>query len=287
MRRRTARRRVMVIVGRVAVGLGLLVGLTFGLPACSATTGPVQQVKINEPLGAAAVTDITIKMGAGRLTVRPGAPGLASGAIDYNVPSAKPTVTRTDSSLSIEQSGPNVPVLGKIVNNWNLQLGKSPMTLSIEAGAYSGSLDLTGLTIQNLTITDGASKNDVTFNAPNPGQMDAFSYKTGASTITLRNLANANFRKLTFEGGAGSYLLDFGGVLRADTTAQIKAGVGAVEVRVPVGTAAKLEVHGSLNKVSAQGEWRETGGNYATAGTGKVLTITVNMSVGTLKLTTR
>jgi hypothetical protein len=277
----------MTMTGRISVGFALLVALGLLFSACSATTGPMQTVKVNEPLGAAGTTDVRIKMGAGKLTLRPGAPGLASGTIDYNVPSAKPSVKRTDSELSIEQSGPNVPVLGKIINTWDLQLGKSPMTLSVEAGAYSGSLDLTGLTLQNLTITDGASKNDVTFNAPNPGQMDTFSYKTGASTVTLKNLANANFRKLTFEGGAGSYLLDFGGTLRAEANAQIKAGVGSMEIRVPAGVAASLEVKGSLNMVSVEGGWHETGGKYTTSGSGKVLTISVDMSVGTLRLTTR
>jgi hypothetical protein len=287
MSRRKGWRGRVTMAGRLGTSLALLAGIGLLFSACGATTGPVQQVKINEPLGAAATTDVLIKMGAGSLTLRPGAEGLASGTIDYNVPSAKPAVKRGESDLSIEQSGPNAPVLGKIINNWDLQLGKAPMTLTVEAGAYNGSLDLTGLTLQSLTIKDGAAKNEVTFNSPNPGQMETFSYKTGASTVTLKNLANANFRKLTFEGGAGSYLLDFGGTLRAEANAQIKAGVGSMEIRVPAGIAAKLEVKGSLNKVSVEGEWRETGNNYATSGSGKVLTISVDMSVGTLKLTTR
>ena len=259
--------------------------LSIGLVGCSATPGPTQQLTVNEPLGGAAVTDVQLKMGAGKLTLQPGGAGLVQGVIRYNIPSWKPSVKRTDSQLIIDQGNPGAGgLLGKVVNDWTLQLGKAPMTLRIDAGAYEGSMDLSGLTLRTLTIKDGASKTQVKFNTPNPGQMDNLTYTTGASTVTLSGLANANFQQMKFEGGAGSYTLDFSGNLRTDATVTIKAGVGSMQIDVPPGTASQVNLSGTLTKVSTQGAWTTVGSSYSTTGSGKSLTINVSMSVGTLKL---
>lgn len=186
----------------------VIVGLAACSAGCTVETGVTQELVVDEPLGAAAVTEVELEMGAGDLTIAPGAVGLASGTIRHNVESWKPTVTRTDTRLTIKQgSQKGVSGLGsEIVNKWDLELGRPPMRLKISAGAYEGLFDLSGLTLQDLSIRDGASRTQVRFNSPNPGQMTDFSYKTGASTVTLIGLANANFRSMTFDGGRGPTL---------------------------------------------------------------------------------
>lgn len=269
----------------VMVALVATAVLALVVVGCSAKPGPTQEFTVNEPLGSAAITDVQLKMGAGKLTLQPGASGLISGVIRYNILSWKPSVKRTDSQLIIDQGNPSAGgLLGSIVNDWTLQLGKAPMTLRIDAGAYEGDLDLSGLTLRSLAIRDGASKVQVKFTAPNPGQMDSFTYNTGASTVVLAGLANANFQQMKFQGGAGAYALDFSGDLRTDATVSIKAGVGSVQISVPPGTSSQVNVSGALTKVSAQGSWTTVGKTYSTAGSGKSLTINVEMSVGTLKL---
>ena len=277
------------------LGIAMLVSVTFAV-SCSVGVdiGPTQELAIDEPLGSAAVTDVEIAMGAGNLSVGPGATGLASGVIRYNVDAWKPVVVRTDKKLTIEQGkkGGLEALGGDVVNDWQLQLGGAPMRLQVSAGAYEGTYDLGGLTLQDLTIKDGASKTEVNFDSANPGQMQRLLYETGASTVNLTGLANANFRTLEFKGGAGSYTLDFSGQLRTDGTVRVEAGVGTVTVLVPVGTAARVTVEGSLTDVSLEGEWTTTGKTSSTpavqaGGQGKTLTITVDMSVGTLKLVTK
>lgn len=186
----------------------VIVGLAACSVGCTVETGVTQELVVDEPLGAAAVTEVELEMGAGDLTIAPGAVGLASGTIRYNVESWKPTVIRTDKKLSIKQgSQKGVSGLGsEIVNKWDLELGRPPMRLKISAGAYEGLFDLSGLTLQDLSIRDGASRTQVRFNSPNPGQMANFTYKTGASTVTLIGLANANFKSMTFDGGGGDLL---------------------------------------------------------------------------------
>jgi hypothetical protein len=273
--------------------LALMLSLPAFLGGCGVDIGPTQEVTVNEPLGAAAVTEVKISMGAGTLSLSPGASGLAAGVIRFNVEAWRPVVERTDSRLTIEQgSQKGLAGLGAdIVNKWTLQLGAAPMRLQVSAGAYEGTYDLSGLTLQGLSIKDGAAKSKVMFNSANPGQMDRLKYETGASTVSLIGLANANFKDLEFKGGAGTFTLDFSGQLRTDGGARVEAGVGTVRIVVPAQTAARVTVNGALNHVSLEGQWTADGKTYSnpaamSAAQGRSLTIDVEMSVGSLSLVT-
>ena len=217
---------------------------------------------IDEPLGSAAVTDVTLSMGAGKLSVQPGATGLASGVIRYNVESWKPEVTRTDSALTIKQgSTKGLSGLGSdIVNDWDLKLGIAPIRLAVTAGAYEGTYELGGLSLQRLSIKDGASKSQVSFSAPNPSQMESLTYETGASSVTLTGLGDANFKKMDVQGRRGlvhpRLLRDSCG---ATVRSSIEAGVGSVHIIVPAGTAAKVIVKGKLTNVTQEGAWVTAG----------------------------
>lgn len=261
------------------------------ITACEVEVGVTQELVIDEPLGSAAVTEVEIEMGAGELQLAPGAPGLASGTIRYNVLAWEPKVTRTDSQLSIRQNkGKEISGFDPgIVNEWDLKLGKAPMRLKVSAGAYHGTYDLSGLTLLDLNVEDGAANTKVMFNSLNPAQMDTLSYETGASSITLIGLANANFRSMKFKGGAGSYHLDFSGQVRTDAKVEVEAGAGSLRLTVPAHTAAVVTLSGSLNDVDAQGDWTVNNNTYttpvvATARPGRLLLITVNMSLGSLVL---
>lgn len=276
-------------------GLGL-VALVFvlALPilgGCGVDIGPVQEIIIDERLGGAAVSDVELSMGAGTLTIGPGAAGLASGTVRYNVEPWKPEIVRDDDSLAVRQGDQKgLAGLGsEIINEWSIRLGASPVRLKVTAGAYRGTYDLGGLTLLGLTIKDGAAQTQVDFSSPNLGQIDLFKYETGASKVSMTGLAYANFKSMEFSGGAGSYLLDFSGELRTDALVKVKAGVGSVELRVPIDTATRITVDGSLNDISLEGSWTTVGKTHSNpaadaGGAGRVLNISVDMSVGTLRL---
>ena len=274
------------------VAVGALIGAGLLLAGCGIGTGPTQELKVNEALGSAAVTDVTVSMGAGKLSIQPGGTGLVSGLIRYNVEKWKPAVTRTDSAVTIKQGTTKglSGVATNIVNDWALQLGGAPMRLSVTAGAYQGTYELGGLSLQKLSIKDGAAKTAVSFSTPNPSQMESLTYETGASSVALTGLADANFKKMEFKGGAGSFTLDFSGQLRSAGSVSVSAGVGSVHIIVPASTATKVVVKGKLTDVSQEGSWTASGKTYVTpsVGTGqqgKLLTITVSMDLGSLKLT--
>ena len=156
-----------------ALALLALCALGWLVAGCGVSIGVTKTLTIDEPLGSAAVTDVELSMGSGKLTVAPGAVGLASGTVRYNVETWVPNVARSDAKLSIKQANRKSPIglVADIVNEWNLQLGKAPMRLRVTAGSYEGAYDLSGLTLQELSIKDGAARSQVMFNSPNPGQM--------------------------------------------------------------------------------------------------------------------
>jgi hypothetical protein len=286
------RRKKMTMAAVVAV-LALVVAAAVGLmiTGCGIGIGPKQTFKVDEKLGAAAVTDVTVSMGAGTLDIGPGASGLVSGTITYNVEKWKPEVVRGDSSVAIKQ-GTTKGLSGVgtgVVNDWELKLGVAPVRLAVTAGAYEGTYELGGMSLQKLSIKDGAAKTRVNFGSANPSQLETLSYETGASTVTLGGLADANFKKLQFKGGAGSFTFDFSGELRTSGSVTIDSGASSVHIIVPGGTAAKVVLKGKLTDVSQEGTWTAVDKSYSTPGAassgGKLLTITVNMDVGSLTLT--
>ncbi|MHB0987109.1 MAG: toast rack family protein [Bellilinea sp.] len=278
---------------KIAITLVILV-LVGATLACSFTINTdkvklseTQVLDINEPVPAdLAGARVEIDMGAGRLNIAGGAQGLVEGAITYNVFGWTPEVTRDDGSVRIQQGRledikiPNTDV----VNDWDLLLGAFPTDLEISAGAYEGLIDLSGVALTNLKITDGASKATVEFNNLNPVVMDSFSYKTGASQVKIYGIGNANTSQFTFDGGAGDYTLDFSGTLKQDLAVNVTSGVSKIEIIISENVPARITISGGLNNVSPSGTWSITGSVYEKTGTGPRIDITIDMGVGSLDL---
>jgi hypothetical protein len=257
------------------------------IPAARMQTGETQTLTVNEPASQGSTsTPVSISMGAGTLQITGGATGLVEGSIKYNVAEWKPTVTHQGSALSIAQ-GTNMSNQlppQNVVNDWQLKLGQTPIDLTINAGAYNSTLNLGGVPLTSLAINDGASNANISFTTPNPARMQRLAYKTGASTISLTGLGNANFAEMSFEGGAGSYTLDFSGKLQQPSNVHISSGVSNFKINVPATTACKVVMTGAMNSVSTQGAWTVSDKIYSLPGQGPELTITVELGVGSLEL---
>jgi len=232
---------------------------------------------------------LTLSFGAGNFTLKPGADGaVVSGTATYNVEDFKPKVTINQNVIHVEQGNlklggiPNFK--NNIRNDWVLQLGDVPIRLSVNGGAYTGRYELGGLSLENLSIADGAADVNLAFSSPNRVDMDTFNYTTGASSVKLTGLANARFAEMKFRSGAGDYTLDFGGELRFDTSVSVESGLSNVTMIVPVGVAARVIFEGGLTNISKSGEWVKNGNEYTQPGHGPVLTIVVKMAAGSLKL---
>ena len=231
-------------------------------------------------------TRLTISFGAGRLTLSPGAEDLVEGTVVYNFDELKPEIVEKEGSVEIKQGEFRDFVnLKDIKNDWNLQLGDMPIDLHINAGAYEGAYELGGLSLTGLTVKDGAADVELSFSEPNQSEMSVLRYETGASSVTLSGLANANFSTLIFSGGAGSYELDFSGELQDDAAVEIEAGAGDVQLIIPKGVNAEVTVESAIVSINHSSGWSQNGNDYTQDGEGPMLTIIVQMAAGNLTIT--
>lgn len=265
--------------------------------ACSFTiqvpetkTGPDITTAIDEPYADSGdTTELSIEMGGGSLTIGEGSGKLVEGQIITNVPTWKPEVVRSDEKITLTQSSAEKSLTipsGKLKNEWDLKLGtKEPIALEIKAGAYKSDITFGNVPLTDLSIEDGASQTRIVFDKPNTQVMDTFIYNTGASQVSLINLANANFKEMVFESGAGSYTLDFNGELKQDATVDIQSGLSNFKIIVPSDTDAVITLSGGVNNVSLKGTWTVDSNEYQTQSTkGPRLEINIEMGVGNLEL---
>ncbi len=287
--------RRMIFLAITAIALATLAcSININLPSTEVKTGPIVTDNINVPLlsDRQAVADITFQFGAGNLSLQPATTGtdLVSGTAKYNVTDLKPTITTNGNTIKIEQGNlklTGIPTFNtSVVNDWSLSLANAPMNLAIKAGAYKGTYELGGLSINSLDITDGASKVDLSFSKPNQMKMTSLQYTTGASEVSIKGLANAYLSDMTFRSGAGNYTLDFSGNLRSDITVNIESGVSQVTISIPQGMNAQVLTETGLMTVSASGSWQQQGSKYSLAGSGNTITIHVKMGAGNLRLET-
>jgi hypothetical protein len=263
-------------------------GFSVNLPS-SGTPEPTVTDKIQVDVPSSGKARLTLSFGAGELYLSPGTQdALVDGTAKYNYSKIKPVIKTDGDNVNIsagEGKFNTLPNFGDLTNRWDLKLGSAPTDLAIEAGAYNGEFELGGLSLTGLTIKDGASTVTVSFTNPNKSEMSILRYETGASTVKLKGLANANFGTLDFSGGAGDYTLDFSGDLQRSATATIDAGLCNILLIIPEGIHAVVTVDGGAANVTSGTGWTQSGSVYTQAGEGPTLTIVVNIGAGNLTLT--
>ena len=269
----------------------LACGLTFNLPITDIKTGPTVSEDIHVPPldSPDEVAEITMNFGAGELNLAPGAEdALLSGTATYNIRDFKPEITTDGNQVTIQTGDleiKGIPNFGEDYRNtWDFELGDTPMELRINSGAYQGRFELGDLALRSLRVADGAADVRLSFSKPNKTQMDTLRYDTGASSVKLSGLANANFEKLSFKCGAGEYTLDFSGELQRDAMVTIDAGLSSVTIIVPEGVSARVLVDGGLANVDFGGDWDKMGNEYIQSGEGPRISINVKIGAGNVEL---
>lgn len=253
-------------------------------------TGPTlsEPIQVESPQGQPP-TDVTLSFGAGTLKILPNpGQGFIRGTATYNVKDFKPEIINQPGIVKIKQGNFKLNAVPKvnqrIKNEWSLAFSNNPMDLTIKSGGYTGKYEFGGLGLTELHISDGAANVDLSFSTPNPADMHAFRYETGASNITMDHLGNANFQTMLFESGGGNYHLDFSGMLRRNASIFIETGLSRLVITVPTDTAATAQFEGPLSRVSAKGAWQKSGEDYIQHGSGPQLTFTIETKAGTVTL---
>jgi hypothetical protein len=93
---------------------------------------------------------------------------------------------------------------------WELHFSPEiPLSLDVELSVGKGEFRMGGLQVKDFTLSTGASDVNISFDSPNVGTIENFNIESGLSRFRATKLGNANFKHLRFQGGVGSYLLDF------------------------------------------------------------------------------
>ncbi len=121
-----------------------------------------------------------------------------------------------------------------------------PLDLNLELGVIKGNLDFSGLKINNLDLEIGVSKGIIFFDEPNSISLENCSIEGGVGKFKIKKLGNANIRSLFFEGGVGSYELDFSGEYQQNLRANIELGMGKVKLYLPRYIGTRVEVSKSF-----------------------------------------
>lgn len=108
-----------------------------------------------------------------------------------------------------------------------------PISFDIELGVGRGDFNLSGLDVKDFNLSTGASDVTLAFDQPNTGTIENLTIESGVSKFDARSLGNANFRHFRFQGGMGSYTLDFGGALKNEVDVDIEVGLGLVTIIIP------------------------------------------------------
>ncbi len=121
-----------------------------------------------------------------------------------------------------------------------------------------------------------------------PLHAELLQVSSGAVSIELENLANANFEEMRLSGGAAGYELDFGGMLLRDAQVSMETGMSGVEVSVPASTAARIVAETTLGSVDVGDGFTKREGAYLTEGAlraeAPVLEIRAGVRLGSLRL---
>lgn len=126
-------------------------------------------------------------------------------------------------------------------SSWNMRFTKSiPISFDISLGLGKGDFNFTGLSVKDLNISSGASSVVMEFDTPNPSIIEQLSIETGLSKFHAQGLCNANFEHLRFEGGVGSYYLNFDGNLDREVDVEVEVGLGTLTIELPEQIGAKI-----------------------------------------------
>lgn len=174
--------------------------------------------------------------------------------------------------------------------SWNLDFSDAvPISFEVELGVGKGTFDLSGLQVKDFNLSTGASDVTVTFNTPNQESIENINIETGLSRFVGEKLGNANFRHLNFQGGVGTYTLDFSGQLQHEVDVEIDVGMGSITIIVPSNIGARVFYKQNwLSSIDLEDEFTNEGegeyrsANYATA-EGK-MNIRIGSGLGSIKL---
>jgi hypothetical protein len=138
------------------------------------------------------------------------------------------------------------------------------LDIRLSLGAVDADLDFGGLRVSELDLTTGASQATVRFAKVNPLRCQRASFSAGAADIAVLGLGNSRCETISFEGGVGKVVLDFGGAASSSAKVQVKMTVGGITLRLPRGAGVRIKMDKFLSSFDAAGLVRSGNGFVST-----------------------
>ncbi len=181
--------------------------------------------------------------------------------------------------------------IGNLENGtWTLRFSDAiPISFDVELGIGRGTFDMTGLQVKDFNLSTGASEVDLTFDEQNAVEIENLNIESGMSRFNGRNLCNARFKHFHFQGGVGSYTLDFGGDLKSEVDVDIEVGLGFATLIVPKEIGARIMYEKNwVSKLDCDADFENNAANeYQSANyyhvAGKI-NITLDSGLGSIKV---
>lgn len=261
---------------------GLLRGLRpLAMTAFLVSPLAAQQMRNYEyarPLGSERRLHAVIEFAAGRLDLRPAAPGRLYGfSLSYDADRFRP-IGRYDAeagqvNLGVEGiggGGIRVDRRKALPQDALIELPAGvDLTLDASLGAAESHLELGGLRLSALDLKTGASRTTINFASRTTGSCRTASVSSGAGELTISSAGNSGCRSWRLEGGVGAMHLDLGGAWPADARVTLNMALGGVTLAVPKDLGVRVRMSGFLSGFDAKGFDKEgktyTSDNYGSA----------------------
>ena len=174
--------------------------------------------------------------------------------------------------------------------DWSLRFSDAiPISFDLELGVGQGDLNLSGLQVKDLNLSTGASDVCLAFDEPNRSMIENLNIEAGVSKFEGRNLGNANFRHFRFQGGVGTFKLDFGGETDHEVDLDVQVGMGLLTMIIPSSIGARVSYEKNwISRVdcpddfSPNGDTEFVSSNYDSA-KGKMI-IRIESGVGSVRI---
>ena len=232
-----------------------------------------------------------IEFAAGRLDLRPAAPGRLYGlSLRYDADRFRP-IGSYDAKAgqvklgveSIGGGGIRVERRKALPQDALIEL-PAGVDVSIDAsiGAAESNLELGGLRLSALDLKTGASRTTINFASRTTGACRTASVSSGAGELTINSAGNSGCRSWRLDGGVGAVYFDLGGTWPADARVTLNMALGGVTLAVPKELGLRVRVSGFLSGFDAKGFTRDgkthTSNNYSSAA--RKLDVEVSSAMG-------
>ena len=140
-----------------------------------------------------------------------------------------------------------------------------PVDIDVDFGAGRAELDLSGVHVDRLDLSTGASESVVRINEPNPIAAESAVFEIGAADFRVSGLGNLNAKRIAVRAGVGAVTLDLRGSWEAEARLVVDMGLGALTLQVPesLGVRVRRDAPRFLASFDLDGMVKRADGHYS------------------------